>query len=138
MGSAARAEPTALLIQQELRGGFPGRHPWVQPADQCAVRPRWLRLYRRLRRGPGFGKVRPRHRFQEQRRRGPGADPGHRGDLEDLPATALTAVQPPITRQIRRDLAGAGVECINRPGVATAGPTAGWPVAPAPRMVPLV
>jgi hypothetical protein len=87
-------QPLALNLQRfaynkTLRGGIPRRHPRVQPADQCAVRPRWLRLCRRLWRcRPRFWALRPRRGFQEPCRCCAGADPRHRRDLEDLPAVS--------------------------------------------------
>ena len=79
--------PLALRIQNFARNStgdqaFVNQHQRVQPSDQHQVRPGRMRLCRGLRRGAG---QRPRYAFCRRRQWPARPDPGHRGDLEDLP-----------------------------------------------------
>ena len=87
-------QPPALNFQRfahnkTFEEAFPDGIRGFNRADQCAVWPRRLRLCRRLWRGSRFWALRPRCRVQECGRRGAGANPRHRRDLEDLPKIGL-------------------------------------------------
>jgi hypothetical protein len=84
-------QPLALSTQRfahnkTFEEAFPDGIRGFNRPTKYSVRPRSLRLCRRLWCSSRLGALQPRCRLQERRHCRAGADPRHRGNLEDLPA----------------------------------------------------